>query len=41
MLYMDFSGAMDVVLGIGHIFKVRVPENFKQPLFSKNVSEYR
>lgn len=40
MLYMDFSGAMDVVLGIGDIFKVRVPENFKQPLFSKNVSEF-
>ena len=40
MLYMDFSGAMDVVLGIGDIFKVRVPENFKQPFFSKNVSEF-
>ena len=40
MLYMDFSGAMDVVLGIGDIFKVRVPENFKQPFFSKNISEF-
>ena len=40
MLYMDFSGAMDVVLGIGDIFKVKVPENFKQPFFSKNVSEF-
>lgn len=40
MLYMDFSGAMDVVLGIGDIFKVKVPENFKQPFFSKNISEF-
>ena len=40
MLYMDFSGAMDVVLGIGDIFKAKVPENFKQPFFSKNISEF-
>lgn len=40
MLYMDFSGAMDVVCGIGNIFNVNVPENFKQPFFSKNISEF-
>lgn len=40
MLYMDFSGAMDVVSGIGDIFSVKVPPNFKQPFFSKSISEF-
>lgn len=39
-LYMDFSGAMDVVCGSGQIFGVRMPENFKRPFFSKNISEF-
>lgn len=40
MLYMDFSAAMDVVCGIGNIFGINLPENFKQPFFSKNISEF-
>ena len=40
MLYMEFSGTMDVVVGTGQIFGVNVPENFRQPFFSKNVSEF-
>lgn len=40
MLYMEFSAAMDVVIGIGEIFEVKIPENFKQPFFSKNISEF-
>lgn len=40
MLYMDFSGAMDVVVGTGNIFGFSIPENFKQPFFSKNISEF-
>ena len=40
MLYMDFSGAMDVVIGIGEIFNIKIPENFNQPFFSKNISEF-
>lgn len=39
-LYMDFSGSMDAVLGTGEIFGVEVPENFRQPFFSKTVSEF-
>ena len=39
-LYMDFSGAMDVVLGIGEIFDIRFPENFRQPFFSRTISEF-
>lgn len=39
-LYMDFSGAMDAVCGIGQIFGVVMPENFKRPFFSKSISEF-
>lgn len=40
MLYSEFSGTMDVVLGTGEIFGVKIPENFRQPFFSKNISEF-
>lgn len=39
-LYMDFSGTMDMVIGIGEIFGVKMPENFRQPFFSKTISEF-
>lgn len=39
-LYMDFSGAMDAVIGISQIFGVTMPENFRQPFFAKTVSEF-
>ena len=31
---------MDYVLGVGEFFGVNVPENFKQPFFAKNISEF-
>lgn len=39
-LYMDFSGAMDVVCGSAQIFGIKMPENFKRPFFSKSISEF-
>lgn len=39
-LYMDFSGTMDVALGIGQVFGVSLPENFQRPFFSKTISEF-
>ncbi len=39
-LYMDFSGSMDAVCGIGQIFGVTMPENFQRPFFSKTISEF-
>lgn len=39
-LYMDFSGTMDIALGVAEIFGVKLPENFRQPFFSKTISEF-
>ena len=39
-LYMDFSGAMDAVVGIAEIFGVTMPENFERPFFSRTISEF-
>lgn len=39
-LYMDFSGAIDIALGSAEIFGVRLPENFRQPFFSKSISDF-
>ena len=39
-LYMDFSGSMDAVCGTAQIFGIIMPENFKRPFFSKNISEF-
>jgi len=39
-LYMDFSGVMDIAIGIGQVFNVKMPENFKQPFFSKSISDF-
>lgn len=39
-LYMDFSGAMDGVVGTAEIFGVKMPENFERPFFSKTISEF-
>lgn len=40
LLYAEFSGTMDIVIGTGEIFGVSIPENFHQPFFAKNVSEF-
>ena len=39
-LYAEFSGTMDIVIGIGQIFNVNLPENFNQPFMAKSVSEF-
>lgn len=40
MEYMDFSGCMDMVIGIGCIFGIDLPENFRQPFLARNASEF-
>lgn len=39
-LYTNFSGGMDIALGMSQAFGIKLPENFDTPFFSKNISEY-
>lgn len=39
-LYTDFSGCMDIVLGMSESFGILLPENFKTPFFAGSISEY-
>jgi D-alanyl-lipoteichoic acid acyltransferase DltB (MBOAT superfamily) len=39
-LYCDFSGCIDIVLGVSQCFGVRLPENFRTPFFSKSIEEW-
>lgn len=39
-LYTDFSGCMDIVLGMSESLGISLPENFRTPFFSKSVAEY-
>ncbi len=38
-LYADFSGLMDIVLGISQCLGITLPENFDTPFFSKTIAE--
>ncbi len=39
-LYADFSGYMDIVCGIGQLMGIEIAENFRQPFFSRNMTEF-
>lgn len=39
-LYMDFKGTIDIALGAGKIFGIEITENFRQPFFAKNASDF-
>lgn len=39
-LYTNFSGCMDLVLGMSQTFGLKLPENFETPFFAKSISEY-
>ncbi len=39
-LYADFSGCMDIVLGVSQCFGIKLNENFKAPLLSSSVQEF-
>lgn len=39
-LYADFTGGIDIVIGIAEVLGIRVKENFERPYFSKSIKEY-
>ena len=39
-LYCDFTGGIDITIGIARLFGIRLKENFDLPFFSKNIKEY-
>ena len=40
-LYADFTGGIDMALGVGELFGVVLPENFDRPYISKNIEDRR
>ncbi len=39
-LFFNFSGYCDIVIGCGRLFGLRLPENFNNPLISRNMLEF-
>lgn len=38
--YLDFSGYMDIMVGVGALIGVRVPENFNRPYLARNLVDF-
>lgn len=39
-MYCDFSGCMDIALGISEVFGIKLEENFRRPFSAKSVPEF-
>ena len=39
-LYADFTGGIDITIGVAQVFGIQVKENFERPYFSKSIKEY-
>jgi len=39
-IYIDFSGYCDMAIGMAYMMGIRTPENFDNPYFSTNISEF-
>ncbi|MCL2253711.1 MAG: MBOAT family protein, partial [Lachnospiraceae bacterium] len=39
-LYADFTGGIDITIGVAQVLGIKVTENFRRPYFSKSIKEY-
>lgn len=39
-IYFDFAGYSDIAIGCSLLFGIRVPENFNNPYFKRNIAEF-
>ncbi len=39
-IYFDFSGYTDMALGIGHLFNIKLPQNFNSPYKANNIQVF-
>lgn len=39
-LYADFTGGIDITIGVAEVLGIEVAENFNRPYFSKSIKEY-
>ena len=39
-IYGDFTGGIDIAIGLSEALGISLPENFVRPFFSKNIAEY-
>ena len=39
-IYGDFTGGIDITVGLAQTLGIKLPENFIRPYFSKNIAEY-
>jgi len=40
ILFCDFTGGIDIAIGVAEVFGIRLPENFNRPFYSKSIQEY-
>jgi D-alanyl-lipoteichoic acid acyltransferase DltB (MBOAT superfamily) len=40
LIYCDFSGYMDIAIGVSYIFGINLPENFDEPYLSPTISDF-
>jgi D-alanyl-lipoteichoic acid acyltransferase DltB (MBOAT superfamily) len=40
ILYADFTGGIDITIGIGEALGIPMKENFNRPFFARNIAEY-
>lgn len=39
-LYTNFSGSMDIIMGVSQMLGIILPENFRQPFFAETIQEF-